>query len=90
MTGVISLQNEALSAENRADIVTARESVRRAANGHEDVDHGAVITMLVRVLQSTCPHDPAGYLPSSLSSRRGTDDRVQIISPACNAAGVER
>lgn len=46
-----------LTREQRADIVTARETIRRAARGDLDADLDAVAAQLDRVLATTCPHD---------------------------------
>lgn len=45
-----------MNREQRADIVTARESLRRAAEGLEDVDFETAAAMLDRVLAESCPH----------------------------------
>jgi hypothetical protein len=47
-----------LNQEQRANIVTARQTINRAVSGETDADLGAAASMLDRVLESTCPHDP--------------------------------
>jgi hypothetical protein len=48
-----------LSRQERAHIVTARETINRAVLGETDADLTAASSLLDRVLESTCPHDPA-------------------------------
>lgn len=80
------MTDQELSQQNRANIVTARESVRRAAAGYEDVDFGRVIWMLDAVLASTCPHDPAQYTRTEEDGGR----EVEVTCPSCNVAWRER
>ncbi len=47
-----------LSREERAHIVTARQTIYRALTGETDADLAAAASLLDRVLESTCPHDP--------------------------------
>lgn len=49
-----------LTESQRADVVTARQTILRAARG-EDADLAAAASMLDRLLQESCPHDPAGW-----------------------------
>src|SRR5829696_7098048 len=48
-----------LSREELAHIVTARQTINRALSGETDADLVAASSLLDRVLESTCPHDPA-------------------------------
>ena len=64
------MTDQELSQQNRANIATARESVRRAMSGYEDVGLGRVIGMLDAVLASTCPHDPALYIRTEVDGGR--------------------
>ena len=47
-----------LNRQQRADLVTARGTLRRAEDGHEDVDYGIAASMVDRVLATVCPHAP--------------------------------
>lgn len=66
--------------EQRANLVTARETVRRAAKGEDNVDLAAAADLLDRVLESTCPHDPSNWINGPDESGR------QIIT--CLECGV--
>ena len=46
-----------LTREQRADIVSARETIRRAASGDLDADLDAAAALLDHLLVTTCPHD---------------------------------
>ena len=63
-----------------ADVVTARQTILRAASGHDDVDLPAAAAMLDRVLEAGCPHDPAGHYTAP-----DTDGRPLTT---CHACGV--
>ena len=79
------MPDQELSQQNRANIVTARESVRRAMSGYEDVDFIRVIGMLDAVLASSCPHDPAQYTRTEVDGRR----EVEVTCPSCSVAWRE-
>ncbi|MGB3328471.1 MAG: hypothetical protein WBA46_05910 [Thermomicrobiales bacterium] len=49
-----------LTTDQRAALVTARETIRRAARG-EDADLPRAAAYLDMVLRETCPHDPATW-----------------------------
>jgi len=51
-----------LARQQRAHIVTARQTIDRAVSGEVDVDLAAASSLLDRVLESTCPHDPGTWL----------------------------
>lgn len=76
-----SEQTPALSLDSaaRADLVTARQTVRLAASGADYADLDAAARMLDRVLSRSCPHDPAGYIV-------GPEDGRQLVT--CPACGV--
>lgn len=69
-----------LSREERAHIVTARETINRATAGDSDADLAAAASYLDRVLESTCPHDPASWYEASCAPGR------QLVT--CFACGV--
>lgn len=68
-----------LTAEQRADVVTARETILRAADGHE-ADLAAAAARLDALLKATCSHDPAGW-------RTAPDPRGRRLT-TCLACGV--
>lgn len=72
-----------LSDMQRADVVTARNTVRRAAQG-EASDLDAAAAMLDRVLKNTCPHEPASWVHSTTE----TGERLTTC-PACNVSWFE-
>lgn len=49
-----------LTDAQRANIVTARQPILRAARGDE-ADLPTAAAMLDAVLRASCPHDPAGW-----------------------------
>jgi len=49
-----------LTTAQRADLVTARETITRAVAG-QDVDLEVAAAILDRLLAETCPHDPATW-----------------------------
>jgi hypothetical protein len=51
-----------LTRRQRADVVTARQTIHRAVAGHDDVDLPRAAALLDRVLRDGCPHDPAGWV----------------------------
>ena len=63
----------------RAEIVTARNTILRAASG-ESADLETAAAMLDTVLKSLCPHDPA--------SRHTALDAAGRILTTCSACGV--
>lgn len=68
----------------RADVVTARNTVRRAAQG-EASDLDAAAAMLDRVLKSACPHEPATWHTST------TPSGEQLTTcPVCGVSWFER
>ena len=69
-----------LTRAQRADVVTARQTILRAVSGHEDVDLPAAAAMLDRVLDAGCPHDPASRVTAP-----DTDGRSLTT---CHACGV--
>ena len=74
------LQNP-LTREQRADIVTARETIRQALAGDTDVDLAAAATMLDHVLQTACPHDPESRMRS-----RDSEGRDLVTCWACGVS----
>jgi len=48
-----------LTREQRADVVTARETIRRAMHGDQDANLPAAAAYLDHLLATTCPHDAA-------------------------------
>lgn len=64
----------------RADLVTARETVRRAAGGHDDADLPAAAARLDHALRALCPHDPQGWYTAP--------DRDGHMLTTCNTCGV--
>lgn len=63
----------------RADLVTARQTVLRAAGG-DDADLPAAAAMLDNALRLLCPHDPQGWYTAP--------DRDGRILTTCNTCGV--
>ena len=59
--GAATLPAHPLSTEHRAHLATARATILRAIDGHGDVDLPAAAAYLDRVLEGTCPHDPATW-----------------------------
>ena len=70
-----------LTRAQRADVVTARQTILRAASGHDDADLPAAAAMLDRVLEAGCPHDPAGH-----HTAPDTDGRPLTTCPACGVS----
>ena len=79
------MTDQELSQQNRANIVTASESARRAAEGYDDVDFIRVIGMLDAVVAATCPHDPAQYTRTEVDGGR----EVEVTCPSCSVAWRE-
>lgn len=70
-----------LSERQRADIGTARQTILRAASGHDDADLPTAAAMLDRVLRETCPHDPASWYTAP-----DTDGRELTTCYACGVS----
>lgn len=51
----------ALSTQQRADLVTARGTLRRAAIDPDSLDFETAASMLDRVTAALCPHDPSTW-----------------------------
>jgi len=68
-----------LTAADRADLVTARQTALRAASGEPDADLDAAALLIDRVLARSCAHDPAGYIV-------GTDNGRELAT--CVACGI--
>jgi hypothetical protein len=66
----------------RKDLVTARESLQRAAAGYEDVDFATAASMLDRVLATSCPHDSLQAHQSSVSA----DGRPLVTCTECGVS----
>lgn len=64
----------------RADLVTARQTVRRAAGGDDDADLPAAAAMIDKALRALCPHDPQGWYAAP--------DRDGHMLTTCNGCGV--
>ena len=69
-----------LSRQERAHIVTARQTIDRALLGEPDADLAAASSLLDRVLESTCPHDPTTRIQASDATGR------ELVT--CYACGV--
>ncbi|HEV2126870.1 MAG TPA: hypothetical protein VGW38_29315 [Chloroflexota bacterium] len=80
--------DQQLSRENRANIVTACESLRCAANRYDDVDFDRAMEMRDQVLPSTYPHDPGQCVRCGVV-REGGARSVEVTGLACNAAWRE-
>ena len=80
------MTDQELSQENRANLVTARESARRAAEGYDDVDFIRVIGTLYAVLASSCPHNPEQYTRTEVDGGH----EIEVTCPSCNVAWRER
>jgi hypothetical protein len=70
-----------LNKEQRADLVTARGTLRRAEEGYEDCDFGGAAAMIDRVLATSCPHGPSAWHTSP-------DEKSGRPLVACYACGV--
>lgn len=51
----------------RSDLVTARQTIRRAIAG-DDADLEAAAGLIDATLQALCPHDPAGHFHTTADS----------------------
>lgn len=74
-----------LSREELAHIVTARQTINRAVSGETDADLAAASSLLDRVLESTCPHDPATRFRA-----RDASDRELVTCYACGVSWYSR
>lgn len=54
---MIERDDHPLTREQRADVVTARETIRRAMRGDQDADLNAAAAYLDQLLATTCPHE---------------------------------
>lgn len=63
----------------RADLVTARQTILRAVEGHDDADLPAAAAMLDHALRALCPHDPGSWYTA--------DHRGRSLT-TCNECGV--
>lgn len=70
-----------LTEAQRADIITARQTLLRAASGHDDADLPAAAAMLDMVLRESCPHDPASW-----HTAPDADGRELTTCYACGAS----
>lgn len=70
-----------MNREQRADIVTARESLRRAASGADDVDFDAAAAMLDRVLYTSCPHGREAW-----HTERDSTGQALTTCPLCGVS----
>ena len=63
----------------RADLITARQTILRAVEGHDDADLPAAAAMLDHALRALCPHDPGSWYTA--------DHRGRSLT-TCNECGV--
>lgn len=56
---------KSLTLDQRKDLTTARESLRRAAQGFDDVEYASAASMLERVIAIAYPHVPATHHTTS-------------------------
>jgi len=70
----------------RADVVTARETIRRVIAG-DDADLPAVAAMLDRALKAMCPHGSGAWMTLSPSPAPG---ETWVTCSRCNVAWQER
>ena len=68
----------------RADLVSARLTIQRAVDGHDDADLPDAAAMLDNVLRAMCPHDPNEW-----HTAPDTTGRMLTTCSACNASWYE-